>query len=31
MIDVEVRNLIKKFDKVVAVNRISFQVRSGEF
>ena len=31
MIDVEVRNLSKKFDKVVAVDCLSFQVQSGEF
>ena len=31
MIDVEVRNLSKKFNKVIAVDDVSFQVKNGEF
>jgi putative spermidine/putrescine transport system ATP-binding protein/spermidine/putrescine transport system ATP-binding protein len=31
MIDVEVRNLSKKFNKVLAVDDVSFQVENGEF
>jgi ABC-type Fe3+/spermidine/putrescine transport system ATPase subunit len=31
MIDVEVRNISKKFDKVLAVDDVSFQVQGGEF
>jgi len=31
MVEVEVRNLVKRFGKVVAVNHVSFKVRSGEF
>lgn len=31
MIDVEVRNVSKKFNKVVAVDNVSFQVKNGEF
>ena len=31
MIDVDVRNVSKKFNKVVAVDNVSFQVKDGEF
>jgi len=31
MVNVELRNVTKRFKKVVAVNRISFKVNSGEF